>query len=50
MKEMVVRAGRKDVVGSSLPEDGCGVQLWNCREQLEGSKDPAWTGVCLVRG
>lgn len=50
MKEMGVRAGRKDVVGRVImPEDGCRVQLWNCREQLERSEDPAWTGVCLVR-
>lgn len=40
MKEMGVRAGRKDVVGCSSGVVG---------EQLERSKDPDWTRVCLVR-
>lgn len=49
MKEMGVRASRKDVVGAACGRARGGCSSGVAGEWLERDEDPDWTGVCWAR-
>lgn len=50
MKEMGVRAGRKDVVGSACRRAGVGCSCGVGGERLERDEDPDRTSIYWARG